>query len=166
MNSPRTPARKGEGPDAHAHGVTTRTRMTRRARHDEIMAAALRLACDIGYTHVTRDDIALAVGCSPAVVSEFFGTMVSLRRSIQRAAVANHVLPVIAQGLALRDPHALRAPAELRAVAAGSIVYADHGTASRQRPESNGNNLGFNCANTALNWPVALTAGLLTGSPK
>jgi AcrR family transcriptional regulator len=106
--------------------VTARTRMSRmsrRARHDEIMAAALRIACDVGYTHVTREDIALAAGCSPALVSEFFGTLVSLRRSIQRAAVANHVLPVIAQGLALRDPHALRAPAELRAVAAaGALV--------------------------------------------
>jgi hypothetical protein len=39
-----------------------------------------------------------------------------------RAAVANHVLPVIAQGLALRDPHALRAPAELRVLAAESIT--------------------------------------------
>jgi hypothetical protein len=100
----------------------TRTRMSRRARHDEILTVALRLACDVGYTHVTRDAIALAAGCSPALVSEMFGTMVCLRRAIQRAAVANHVLPVIAQGLALRDPHALRAPAELRAEAAGSLI--------------------------------------------
>ncbi len=76
MNSPRNHPRKDEGHDAHAQGVTP----TRRARRDEIMAAALR------------------------------------------AAVANHVLPVIAQGLALRDPHALRAPVELRAVAAGSLA--------------------------------------------
>jgi AcrR family transcriptional regulator len=110
------------GPDAHAQDVTPRTRMSRRARHDEIMAAALRLAADVGYTHVTRDDIALAAGCSPALVSEIFGTVKNLRRAMMRAAVANHVLPVIAQGLALRDPHALRAPAELRAEAAGSII--------------------------------------------
>lgn len=121
MNSSRIETRKGEGVDAYAQGVTTRTRMTRRARHDEIMAAALRIACDLGYNRVTRDDIALAAGCTPALVSELFGTMVATRRSILRAAVANHVLPVIAQGLALRDPHALRAPAELRALATGSI---------------------------------------------
>lgn len=101
---------------------TPRTRMTRRERHDTIMAAALRLAAVTGYTKVTRDDIALAAGCSPALVSELFGTMVSLRRALVRGAVAGRVLPVIAQGLALRDPHALRAPAELRALAAASIV--------------------------------------------
>jgi hypothetical protein len=96
--------------------------MSRRARHDEILAAAVRLACDVGYTHVTRDAIALAAGCSPALVSEMFGTMCATRRVIMRAAVANHVLPVIAQGLALRDPHALRAPAELRVLAAESLI--------------------------------------------
>lgn len=114
-------ALRGTG-DAYAQGVTPRTRLSRRARHDEIITAALRIACDVGYTHVTRDDIALAAGCSPALVSEMLGTMTATRRSIQRAAVANHVLPVIAQGLALRDPHALRAPPELRALAAGSII--------------------------------------------
>lgn len=96
--------------------------MSRRARHDEILAAALRLACDVGYTHVTRDDIALAAGCSPALVSEIFGTMVSLRRAMIRAAIANEVLAVVAQGLALRDPHALRAPQELREMAARDML--------------------------------------------
>jgi AcrR family transcriptional regulator len=96
--------------------------MSRRARHDEILAAAVRLSVTTGYTRVTRNDIALAAGCSPALVSEMFGTVVCLRRDIMRAAVANHVLPVIAQGLALRDPHALRAPAELRVLAAESIT--------------------------------------------
>jgi hypothetical protein len=123
MNSPRIHPGKDEGVDTHAHGVTARTRLTRRARRDEIMAAALRVATLIGYNKMTREDIALAARCSPAQVSELFGTMCALRRSTQRAAVANHVLPVIAQGLALRDPHALRAPAELRAVAAaGALV--------------------------------------------
>lgn len=100
----------------------TRTRMSRRARHDDILAAALRVSVTVGYNRITRDDIALAAGCSPALVSEMFGTMVCLRRAMMRAAVANAVLPVIAQGLALRDPHALRAPAELRAEAAGSLI--------------------------------------------
>ena len=96
--------------------------MSRRARHDEILAAAVRVSITVGYNRITRDDIALAAGCSPALVSEIFGTMTCMRRAMQRAAVANHVLPVIAQGLALRDPHALRAPAELRAAAAASLA--------------------------------------------
>jgi AcrR family transcriptional regulator len=98
--------------------------MSRRARHDDIMAAALRVSVTVGYNRITRDDIALAAGCSPALVSEMFGTMVCMRRALMRAAVANAVLPVIAQGLALRDPHALRAPAELRAEAARAMLEA------------------------------------------
>lgn len=46
------------------------------------------------------------------------------------------------------------------------LACADYGTAARQRPESAGNNLGFECANTALNWPVALSARLLIESLK
>lgn len=95
--------------------------MSRRARHDEIMAAALRVSATVGYNRITRDDIALAAGCSPALVSDALGTMCSLRRALMRAAIARRVLPVVAQGLALRDPHALRAPAELRAAAAASL---------------------------------------------
>lgn len=100
----------------------THVRLTRRARHDSILAAAVRLAETKGYTKVTRDDIALAAGCSPALVSEMFGTMVCLRRACMRAAIANEVLAVVAQGLAARDPHAMKAPLALRELAAASLV--------------------------------------------
>lgn len=100
----------------------THRRMGKRARHDDILDATLRVAALVGYNRMTRDDIALAAGCSPALVSEALGTMPALRRSCMRQAVAREVLPVIAQGLALRDPHALRAPEELRVRAAGSLV--------------------------------------------
>lgn len=101
---------------------TVRTRMTPRERREDVLSAALRLAVMHGYTHITRDDIAMAAGCSPALVSQTLGTMRCLRRALVRAAVAREVLPVIAQGLALRDPHALRAPEELRVRAAGSLA--------------------------------------------
>lgn len=102
--------------------MTSRTRMSPKERRAEILAAALRVAVMTGYNRITRDDIAIAAGCSPALVSDALGTMVALRRGVMRAAVAGRVLPVIAQGLALRDPHALRAPPELRALAAASLV--------------------------------------------
>lgn len=100
----------------------TRRRLSPRARHDELMAAALKLAEVKGYMQVTRDDIALAAGCSPALVSAVFGTMAATRRSMIRAAIANEVLQVVAQGLAIRDVHAMRAPADLRERAAGSLA--------------------------------------------
>lgn len=102
--------------------MTNRTRMSPRARRDEILAAAVRLAETYGYTRITRDDIAVAAAVSPATVSAALGTMTQLRRHVIRSAIANEVLSVIAQGLALRDPHAMRAPEALRIAAAGSIV--------------------------------------------
>ena len=101
----------------------THRRMGKRARHDSILDAALRVAEHRGYQMMTRDDIALAAGCSPALVSEVLGTMQALRRSVMRAAVSREVLPVIAQGLALRDVHAIRAPESVRLAAAKSLGF-------------------------------------------
>ncbi len=100
----------------------THRRMGKRARHDEVLDAALRVAEHIGYNRMTREDIALAARCSPALVSEVLGTMVQCRRSVVRAAVARGVLAVVAQGLALRDPHALKAPESVRLAAARTLV--------------------------------------------
>ena len=102
--------------------TNTTTRMSPRARHDSILSAAVRLAEMKGYQRITRDDIALAAECSPALVSLTLGTMVQLRRQVQRYAIANEILPVIAQGLAARDPHAMRAPEHLRRLAAESLI--------------------------------------------
>jgi hypothetical protein len=99
----------------------THRRMGKRARHDDILDAALRVAEHVGYNRMTRDDIALAAHCSPALVSEVLGTMPALRRSIQRAAIARGIVSIVAQGLALRDPHAMRASQELKD-AAGQYI--------------------------------------------
>ena len=86
-----------------------------RVRRDTILTAAVRLAEKKGYTRITREEIATEADCSPALVSEMFGTMPRLRRCIQRAAVTNEVLAVIAQGLAVKDPHAMAAPDHVKA---------------------------------------------------
>jgi AcrR family transcriptional regulator len=88
---------------------------------DQILAAAARLACTQGYQSVTREAVAAEAGVSPAVVSHRFGTMIAFRRSLMRYAVRKYVLPVIAQGLAVRDPHARKAPAEVQQLAKMSI---------------------------------------------
>jgi AcrR family transcriptional regulator len=96
--------------------------MGKRARHDEILDAALRVATLVGYNRMTRDDIALAAQCSPALVSEVLGTMPALRRCVMRQAVARGVLAVVAQGLALRDVYAMRAPESVRLAAARTLA--------------------------------------------
>jgi hypothetical protein len=74
----------------------------------------LRLARSAGLANVTREQIATEAGVAAGLVSLRLGTMPALRRSVMRAAVAQEVLEVVAEGLAARDPYALAAPLELR----------------------------------------------------
>lgn len=94
-----------------------RERLTPTVRRAEVLAAALRVAEVRGYRQMTRDEIATEAHCSPALVTAMLGTMTALRRHVLRAAVAGEVLPVIAQGLAARDAHAMRASDKLRRLA-------------------------------------------------
>ena len=89
-------------------------KMEVRERKAQILAAALMVCQTASYARVTREQIAARAGCPPTLISYHFGTMPSLRRDIMREAIRAECLPVIAQGLALRDPHALKAAPELR----------------------------------------------------
>lgn len=100
--------------------MTTRLKPT--DRKTQILDAALAIASKQGYARVTREAIAAEAGCAPGLVSHYLGTMVQTRRDIMRAAIRNRVLPVIAQGLAANDPHAKKAPDELKQAALASIA--------------------------------------------
>lgn len=100
----------------------SRKRLAPVTRHAELMAVALRLSEHLGYMKVSRDEIAQEAGCSPALVSSVFGTMIETRRSVMRAAIAQGVLRIVAQGLAAEDKYAMRAPEVLRKAAAASII--------------------------------------------
>lgn len=90
-------------------------------RVEELLAAGLTLATAKGYQQVSRSDLAQAVGVAEGTVSLHFGTMKQFRRSLMRAAVHQRHLCVVAQGLAMKDAEALKAPADLRDEAANSI---------------------------------------------
>lgn len=92
-----------------------------RERAAQILGAALLVAARVGYTRVTREQIAHEARIAPTLIPYHFGTMPELRRHIMREAVRRECLPVIAQGLALRDRHALKAPPELRRRASESL---------------------------------------------
>lgn len=102
--------------------MSTRTRKPPSIRKAEILDAALAVACAEGLRGATRDLIAARVGVSPALISMHYSTMDQLRRAVMRAAILREVLPVVAEGLAMRDPHALAAPDDLRARAAASLT--------------------------------------------
>jgi len=91
-------------------------------RRQSILAAALTVAVRDGYLRTTRDAVAIVAGCSPALVSNYFGTMAQMQRAIMGEALRTRNLRVIAQGLAHGDRRASNAPEELREAAAASLT--------------------------------------------
>lgn len=83
----------------------------RRAR---ILEHAVEAARSIGYQHITRDEVARRAAVSVGLVTRYFGTMPKLKRAVMRAAIQGEVLEVVAQGLAAADPHARKAPNDLK----------------------------------------------------
>lgn len=95
-----------------------RKRLKPAHRRRQILDAALALAERQHYATMTRDGVAEAAGVSMGLVTRYFSTMPQLRRAVMRAAVADGNVAVVGQGLAHRDPQALKADATLRAAAA------------------------------------------------
>ncbi len=98
-----------------------RTRMKPEARKDDILSAALVVACHSHYTKVTREQIAIKAGVSGPAVQYHFHTMTQLRKEMMRAAVKRECLPVILQGYIMSDPVALRASDDLLRQAVAAI---------------------------------------------
>lgn len=91
-------------------------------RRAEIITAALDAARADGYRHISREAIAARAGCSPALVSSYYGTMTQLRRAVISAAIARRDLAVLAQGLAAGDSKARSAPQELKEAAVRGLL--------------------------------------------
>lgn len=94
--------------------MTKQIHLEKRERIAQILRAALKLAPRVGYNRLTREQIATEANVAPTLITHYFGTMVGLRRDIMREAVRVECLPVIAQGIALRDRHAQKAPDDVR----------------------------------------------------
>lgn len=88
---------------------------------EKLLCAALVVAAAKGYNRMTRDDVAVEAGVSPALVSLRLGTMEAMRRRVMRAAVRRSVTAVVAQGLVARDRFAESASVDLREKAARSL---------------------------------------------
>lgn len=90
-------------------------------RGQQLLDVAVALASKGGLSKLTREAIAVKANVSPGLVSVRLGTMANLRRAIMRQAVAREDLKLLAEGLVMRDPVVMRAPAELRARAAAAL---------------------------------------------
>lgn len=91
-------------------------------RKKQIMQAALKVAKRDGFSNVTREAVAKAAACSPRLMNYYYGNVGQLRRDLMRAAIAARELKIIAQGLALRDRTARKAPEELKQKAVAALV--------------------------------------------
>lgn len=98
------------------------TRLRPEIRKEEILAAALILASDRGYTLVTRGEVADMVGVSGPAIQYHFGTMSKLRCELMRYAVKQRHARVVAQGLATREQHAMRADDRLKREAMEAVL--------------------------------------------
>ena len=87
-----------------------------------ILDAAMIEAAQVGYMRVTRNAIAERAETSRALVSHYFGTMVTMRRAIMSEAIRARHLRIVAQGLLDKHPKAKRAPDELKAAALAEVM--------------------------------------------
>jgi AcrR family transcriptional regulator len=114
---------KKREPDKRLH-VVNRTRVEPSLRRDQLLNVALTVAVEIGYNNLTREAIAERAKppVSPSLISAYFGTIKQLKRVIMRAAVRQKIPEIVAQGLVLKDAHAMKAPQELKTRAATLIA--------------------------------------------
>lgn len=105
--------------------MPSQMKLEARARAAQILAVAVQLAEWFGYTKVTREQVAKRLDIAPSLVPHYMGSVAEMRRKIMREAIRVENLPVIAQGLAVRDSTACRALAdrpELRQRAAAHLA--------------------------------------------
>lgn len=81
-----------------------RTRLDTTERRKQIQEAAVRVAERTDYRMMTREQIGEEAGCTPALVSSYFGDMPEIREMVVRHALARRILVIIGQAIAARDP--------------------------------------------------------------
>lgn len=90
----------------------------------EILNAAMLVAQTAGYSRVTLQEVANQAGCTHGAVLYHFSTVAQLRRAIMSEAIRIGDAAIIAQGLAIGDSKAKRAPPNLKAAAAAYLMEA------------------------------------------
>jgi AcrR family transcriptional regulator len=97
-------------------------RMRPKDRKRHLLEHGLLLAVRDGYKNVTMGALTEAAGVSRTLYQRYFHNVSQFRVDVMRAAVKQGNLAVIAQGLVANDPHALKAPIELRQRAAATLA--------------------------------------------
>ena len=101
----------------------TKKRLQPDDRKRQILTAAIRVAARPGgWAKLTRDAVAKEADCAEGLPSKYFGTMISFRRAIMRAAIHDWNLSIIAQGLAAGDKVAMIAVDALKRKALDTLA--------------------------------------------
>ena len=92
-------------------------------RKYQILNAAIAIASQSGgFSKLTREAVAKEAKCAEGLISKYFGTMVNFKRTIVRTAILTNNLSIIAQGLAVGDMHAQKAPKSLKSRALATLA--------------------------------------------
>lgn len=83
-------------------------------RRSSILSAAVVNASRLGYLNITGSTVAEEAGVSRGLVTHYFFSMRELRRAVMAEAVRLRLLPLVREGIAARDPIAMRAPEDIR----------------------------------------------------
>ena len=87
-----------------------------------ILESATFVAKRDGFNNITRDAIAKKAGVSTGTVSQTFGTMIKLKRSVMRYAIQNELLEIIAAGLGIKDKTAMKIDIDLKQKALSTLL--------------------------------------------
>lgn len=91
----------------------TTERLDPKDRKEQLLQIALKVA-EKSPGHYTFQQIATAANVTVPLVINYLGTKTQMQRLIMRTAVKQGVVPLVAHGLLTGDPHARKAPPELR----------------------------------------------------
>ena len=91
-------------------------------RRAHILGVAVDMARRYGVRNLRRDALAEQAKCSTGLIHVYFSTMTQLRRAIMREAIEREILEIVAEGLALQDKQAHKAPDELKKKALASLT--------------------------------------------
>lgn len=79
-------------------------------RRAELLEAAVELAKEVGYRHVTRALIAARCDVCETMISRYHSPMSALRAAIVREGIRRGIIEIIAEAVMEGDPQALKLP--------------------------------------------------------
>lgn len=99
-----------------------RTRLTHENRRADLLLAAMQIARERGFSHVTRDGVANAAGVSTGLVSYHFTDANGLRDAVVDEAIARANVKLLGEALVAGNRRAMKASPDLKRAALVRII--------------------------------------------